>query len=129
MNSKIISKSQVSFDMRRFLREAVKLNHSLARIHVFGEVAPTRDSELSPTTKAKTFEFGQRTIKEIKIVGDSHEIDDRFGRKSTYRGGTDMMNGTKTRSQGLGELLDLLVGKLRPGCGIWLDLDSDGRRH
>jgi hypothetical protein len=22
-----------------------------------------------------------------------------------------------------------LVSKLRPGCGIWLDFDSDGRRH
>ncbi len=66
MRSEVISKSQVSFDMRRSLKEAVKLNHSLACIRVFGEVAPSRDPELSPTTKAN--KWGQRISSPIRII-------------------------------------------------------------
>jgi hypothetical protein len=89
--------------MRRSLSEAVKLNHSLARIGVFGEVAPSRDSELSPTAKAQTIKFRQCIIEEAKIGSDRHEINDRLGRESVYRSGTDMMNFTYTPATARGE--------------------------
>ncbi len=113
MGTQIVSKSDVTFGMWRIHLEKVKLNEANTGLIGKSTIAPSRYAKLAVPIIAKRLNAPMFPVEFSQSGYQRHELDDRFGGQTRYRGRTDVMDDHKDWTK-YPKAFRVIGGHLRP---------------